>query len=228
MSLFEKAKKIETVTPAPKKKTDKERINIPGLANLAVVDAIVKGFTAIRSTLDEKVKAEMAATFVGIGNQTKRRPENFRGVEGDVASASCELRTRSSASPLAPEEIDVLKRLEIPVEEIETKADCYVINPAYFEDSELLEKVSKALEKVKGLPEDFILKQDRQVKTVVTAETVDTVFEKGLQKTLLDMVCTMAIKPVYDASLSDAVTAGLKLAGLAETVKEKTKVKAKG
>ncbi len=225
MSIFDKAKKIEAPEAAKGKKDDKEKIHVDGLSKLAVVDAVVKAFTALQSTLDESVKDEMANTFIGIATQTKKRPENFRGIDGAAVSASCEMRKRSSASPLSEDEVTMLKQFGVPIEEITVREDAYVINPVYFSDSEMLEKVSKALEKVKGLPEDFILRQEKVTKKVVSDATIDVVFEKGLGRSLMNMVTTLAVKPVFKGSLKEALDKVLDMAGLAEEAVESQKAK---
>lgn len=212
MSMFAKAKEIP-VAPKAAKKNAKEEIPVTGLANYAIIDKVVKGFTALQKTLGEGVKDEIVSTFVSMGGQFKKRPDNFRGTDG-VASASCEIRKRASTSPLTPEETDLLDKNGVPYEEVTLQEDCYVINAAYFADQAMLEKVSKALEAVKGLPDDFIMRQTAIKKKVVTDESIETVFAKGLAASLLDVVCVPAIKPTYDGTLEEALEAAKKLAGL--------------
>lgn len=213
MSMFKNAKTIEAKTSTAKKRSDKEEIHVAGLEDLAVVDTVVKTFTAIQKTLATEVKDEMTNIFVGMGKQLKKRPANFRGIDGE-SSASCELRVRSSRSALTAEETEMLDDLGVPYETVVEKEDAYVINPAYFDDQEMLEKVSSALESL-GLPEDFILRQEKVEKKVVTEETVEAVFAKGVADSLLDIVGTLAIKPKYEGGdISHALEAAKKLAGL--------------
>jgi hypothetical protein len=227
MSIFSNAKKIESQPKTSAKKDDKAKIALTGLENYAAIDTVLKGFKAIMETVGESVKGDMNSIFVGIGKQLKARPDNFRGIDGK-ASASCELRNRASSSPLSPEEVELLSKNEIPVGSIVTKEAAYIINPTYFNDSALLEKVSKALEKVAGLPADFILVQEKEEKKVVTDETVSKVFEKGLSELLLPIVTVPAIKPTYTGTLVEALEAAKSLAGLVDAEAEKKAKKAKG
>lgn len=219
MSIFSDAKSVKKTAA---KKSEKERIGVTGLENYAVVDKVVKAFTALQKTLGEEVKDEMVGIFAGIGKQTKKRPENFTGFEGGDVTASCELRCRPSNSPLTDEEVDLLTAADIPFQEV---PETYLINPAYSTDASLLEKVAKALESVKGLPEDFILKQDG--KRVASAESIDKVFEKGLATSLLPLVVVPAVKPVVGEKITlvDALERVKKLAGLATEAETKKKTK---
>lgn len=218
MSIFSNAKSVKKVSA---KKTEKERIAVSGLENYAVVDKVVKAFSALQKTLGEEVKEDMCDTFAGMGKQIKKRPENFTGFEGDHVTASCELRCRPSTSALTEEEVDLLSAANVPFGEV---PETYVINPAYSNDAALLAKVAKALESVKGLPEDFILKQDG--KKIATAESVEAVFAKGLAESLLPVVAVPAIKPVVGEGITlvDALEKVKKLAGMAtEAVSKKKK-----
>ena len=228
MSLFKNAKKIEAEVKTSAKKDDKAKIALTGLESYAAVDTVMKGFKSLMETIGGTVKDDMNSIFVGIGKQLKARPDNFRGIDGK-ASASCEIRNRASSSPLSDEEVVLLTKNEIPVGTIEVKPSAYIINPAYFNDSALLEKVSKALEKyVKDLPSDFILLQERVEKKIVTDETVDAVFEKGLAELLLSVVTVPAIKPTFNGTLVEALEAAKSLAGLVDAEAEQAAAEAKG
>jgi hypothetical protein len=227
MSLFSNAKKVPVQAKVSSKSEEKAKIALTGLENYAAIDTVIKGFKSLFETVGSSVKDDMNSIFVGIGKQLKGRPDNFRGIDGK-ASASCEIRNRASSSPLSPEETKQLKKNGIPFEVVEVKPAAYIINPAYFNDSALLEKVSKALEKVKDLPSDFILKQERETKNIVTDETVDKVFEKGLAELLLPVVTVPAIKPTFNGTLVEALEAAKSLAGLVDEEAAKKAKKAKG
>lgn len=190
-NLFAKAKVIEA--PKPKsKKPDRAEVTMPGLGEYATVVSLIKNLETLAKTLREDLDGQMRANFVKFG-ENGVRPENYRGTDGE-ASASCELRKRSTASALTPEEIALFAEKGIPCEEVELVAQRYIINPVYMTDQAKLEQVSKALEKVKNIP-DFILLQEGSTKHVVTDESVATVFSKKLAGELLDKVCCLAIKP---------------------------------
>ncbi|RYD46472.1 MAG: hypothetical protein EOP83_29620, partial [Verrucomicrobiaceae bacterium] len=109
--MFSTAKKI--AAPKASKKDTKAKIDIDGLANLAALDAVIKALTALKVTMEADVKSAVGAEFIQAGCALKKRPENFVGVdaaetaEGDDtfgATASCELRIRSTNSPLSEDE----------------------------------------------------------------------------------------------------------------------------
>ncbi len=227
MSIFTKAKVIENPAPAKGKPDNKQKIAVEGLRKLAVVDNVVKAFTALQATLAQTCKEDITNTFIGIGKQTMRRPENFRGTDGEGVTASCELRVRGGQSPVNDEEAAILTAAGIPLKEVVIKEDAYIINPEYFNDQALLEKVSEVLSKVKGLPDNFILRQQKLVKKVADDDTVNAVFEKGLAASLLPLVATMAIKPVFEGTLDEALAEVMKLSGMAKEAEETASKKGK-
>ena len=132
--------------------------------------------------------------------QSNKRPENFRGFEGS-ASASCEFRKRSIRSVLTEEEVGALEKDGIPVGSEVMVPSRFIINPEYMMDQALLQKISDAMRKVPGLPENFIVLQAEQSSRVVTDETVDKVCERGLITQHFDKVATMAIKAKLENEL---------------------------
>lgn len=197
MSIFEKAKAASAPAPAPKaKKGEKARIAMPGLETYAALISVGKQIETMSKTMATQIKSRMAVEFQATGMKHRKRPENFKGFEG-IGEASCELRCRSSSSPLTVEEIEMLKEHNIPVREDDVVVETYIINPAYAADSAMLEKVAKALEGVKGLPEDFILHQS-QKKTCVDETSLDAVFalpDAADVARLFPLVAVLAIKP---------------------------------
>ena len=195
MAMFDTAKKVNTkATGAATKK--KAEITMVGIRKVAALSAAIKTLTAIMETVGAEVKDEMAAEFVRAGLALKRRPENFRGVDND-ASASCELRARSTASKLSTDEVELLTKSGITVETVVTSVDTFVINPKYVEDMAIMAKVEAALSKVKGLPEDFFQKQDGKSAQVVGPNALDELFKLKANKVaeLLPVVSVLAIKP---------------------------------
>ncbi len=196
MSMFDKAK---TLNAAPKgaKKSDKREVTLAGLEHVAALDAVVKSLTAVLKTEEAALKERMAAEFIKTGVAQKKKPENFRGIEGD-ASASCELRKRSEASGLTDEDAKLLADNGIPTQVITSTVDTFVINPIYLADPAIMGAIEAALKKVKGMPEDLFLHQAGSSKTVVTEDSMDVLFAKGdpdLTEDLLPIISTLAIKP---------------------------------
>ena len=191
MSLLGKATAFKRTTKIERKGA-KTEIEIQGLEDYAVIDSLIKSLEAVKDSYSEPVKSQAREVFLeGDGG---RKPANFRGTDG-IAEASIELRKRSTRSTLSDEEVALLTANDVPFEVVEDVTEAYVINPAYLGDSALLARI----EKVKGLPEDFILKQEQVARRVVSDDSVNTVFSKGLAKELLDVVTVLAIKAKLNA-----------------------------
>lgn len=195
-NLFTNAKTAAPVKTAAKSKA-KAEIEINGLANLAAVDALMKSLAAIKETLEAEVKSQTLAEFKS-QVAMNGRIENFRGID-DGASASCEFRKRSTASALNANDIDLLNQFNIPFSLNTTVESCYRINPKYTGDSVLLEKISKAISKVKDVPEDFIELQEGVSKPVVTDDTITMACRNPAAfDAVATVIGTLALKPKLD------------------------------
>jgi len=84
-----------------------------------------------------------------------------------------------------------------PFEQVVTR-EMYGINPVYAEDADLMGRVEKALESVKGLPSDFIVLQAGVTKFVVTDEMADAAY-KSRNAVAVKICTTMALKPKLEA-----------------------------
>lgn len=217
--------KTAEVLPAPQKKSnkdDREVIGIDGLEEVAVIDALIKTFETLKATLREPVNVQMRGEFIANGG------ENFAAID-DNSSASAELRKRSTASALKAEEVALLEAANIPVGEEVTQEERFVINPAYMNDQEFLGKISAALSKVKGMPLDFIQKQPKVAKKVVTQETFDTVMgDETLAPQFIDVVGVLALKPKLERTdLVYMIGKASELLGLADVKPAEKKAPAK-
>lgn len=171
---------------------DKANLHIEGLAEYGTIDALMKALKTLQESAKVVCDDQAAEQFVSEAVLYGRRPENFRGMDIDDVTASMELRKRASNSPLKDEEVDMLDKYEIPYASVDT----FIINPAYASDGDLLEKVSKALDKVPGLPADFIQKAS-DTKRVVTDESLTKVFQSKDEdkiRALMPIVTVQAIK----------------------------------
>lgn len=216
--MFASAKTLPTTKSKAKGKA-KPEVEIAGLQDLAAIDAVIKALTALKGTVEIEVKAKMAEHFLTEGAAKNGRPENFKGTD-DKASASCELRARSSSSPLADADIELLDRHKISHQTVDIVPECYVINPAYRDDQVLLGKVEKALKKVGGLPEDFIMLQQGVSKTITTETSLDEVFRlnRNVAGGLLSVVGVLAVKPKLESGdITDAFTIVQSLLNVEET-----------
>ncbi len=191
--LFANAQKIE----APKSKGRKAEVatvEVKGLERFAALKAASDSIAALMAVEEVEIKSAMADHFIETGRDIQRKPENFEGVEGN-ATASCQLKIRSSASVLSEDEQTLLTKNKIPFGEIVKQEEAFLINPRYTNDMALLALVEEALSKVK-LPADFLMKQEKQVVKVATPDSIDAVFAKSKidAETLLPVVTVLAIK----------------------------------
>jgi hypothetical protein len=200
-NLFAEAKKVPAKKAAAKK-AEEPRVETAGLEVYAAIDALEKQLKALKATVRPELDALMIGHFVNNG------PENYKGEEGQ-ATASLELRKRSSASALNDSEQELLADSNISTEVVEDRPETYIINPAYAGDAKLLKKVSDAISKVAGLPTDFLQFQESTKKTVVTETSMTEVFrlnDKTTIASLIPVVGTLAIKPKTTASVKELMT----------------------
>ena len=162
-----------------------------------MVDSLEKNLKALKETLKGKVNEQMKEIFT---RQNNKRPENFRGIEKH-ASASCEMRKRTIASVLTEEEVKALEKDGIPVGTEVSTPSRFIINPEHAANQELLQKISDAIQKVPGVPENFILHQAEVSSQVVTDETLNKVCELGLIAKHFDKVATLAVKAKLENEL---------------------------
>lgn len=207
-SLFAKAKTI-SAPPAKKAANKKDEVEISGLEQLAEIDALMKSLDTMRKSIAEDIKTQALDHFYKTAIVIEKRPENFRGTEG-IASASIELRKRSTASALNESEIALFEENGIPLEKVVATPKLFGINPIYAEDERLLERVSKALERI--VPDDFIVVQEERSKTVVADSTIDDIFARirKLPRGVMDTVSVIAIKPKLETTDMKTIIEGLK------------------
>jgi hypothetical protein len=190
MGLFAAAKTLEK-KPTAKAKQDKKEIPIAKIQQVAEIKALMQTLAGTLETLETEVKTAGFSQFLEM--DCVGRPESFRGTDG-MASASVEMRKRSTNSALNEDEVKVLREHGIePFKQIVTQ-EMFGINPTYAADNSLMQRVEKALVKVAGLPADFIVKQEEVSKLVVTDEMLDAAFKKR-DPVVLQITTCMALKP---------------------------------
>lgn len=197
-NMFDKAKIAEPKKAKGKKSKGRE-VAVKNLNQLASIKAVLAALEGMAKTTEAEIKTQMAEEFVTEGCAIGRRPENFKGIDKG-ATASCQIRKRSSRSVLTEGEVELLEANGVEYETIDDVEDTFVINPAYAGDSALLQKVSKKLEGIKDLPEDFIQHQEGKSRRVATDASVEQIFTLKPEVTseLLDVVATLAIRPKLD------------------------------
>jgi hypothetical protein len=188
LHMFATAQKVSTPKTNAKKSTRTE-YTIEGAQDLAALDYVIKSLLALKETVESEVKSAAKEKFFELGLATKVRPENFNAVDG-LATVSCQLRARSSASTLTEDEQKVLAVYNIPTKKNVITVGAFVINPDYTNNQEVLSKVEKALKKVPGLPADFIQVQDEVSKTVPDDSAIALAFST------LDNVQLRAVLPI--------------------------------
>lgn len=193
MALFANAKKVKA--PSTKSKAEVATVDLVGMERYAALDAAIKSLTALKDAEEASLKSLMGDHFIELGCATKKRPANFNGVDG-MASGSCQLKVRSTTSPLSEDDQNLLREHSVPMVTNIKTAEAFLINPSYTRDMALLAKVEQALESVE-LPDDFLLKQDEISTTVANDLSVEAVFklEADVAEILLPIVTTMAIRP---------------------------------
>lgn len=191
-SLFGKAQSISAPPKTAAGRKVKPETQIDGLQDLAEIDALIKALGGLKTTLEQEIKQEAFDLFYAKGKELKARPENLKAVDGN-ATASIEFRKRATSSPLSPAEIEMFTEAGIFVDTIVTTQKLFGVNPKYATDEPLLEKVSKAIERI--VPEDFFVVQDEVSKTVVADRTVDEAFAKEANSSIIGALSVLSIKP---------------------------------
>lgn len=217
-NIFDRARNSKPDTKPKVGKSEKERVELQGLEEYAYIVGLEKNLEAVKETLYDGLVDELRTKFSAVTNG--KRPANFRGVEGH-AEASCELRNRSVNSPLSDEEAKLLDDSGIEYEILEIVPERFVINPEFAADHALMQRVAKALESVKGLPENFIQMQAAQTKRVVSDETIEQTFTKDPEviQAVIDTVGAFAIKP----KLSEEIDAMAAIKAVKKITKEAVK-----
>ena len=212
MNLFGMAQVAETVQTSKAKKKERDVIELGEQYDAhQIVNYVIKSLTTVLKTIEAGVKSEAFEKFASVGFSLKRRPENFKAeglLETDtgekISGGTIMLNKRSTRSPLTEQELKLFVEAGISFEDYVDVAPVvqhYAINPKYFDDQELLGKMSAALAKIPGLPADVIqiVPGNPGVINKVTTETsIDEIFQlpesNPIRETLLKLASVMAIK----------------------------------
>jgi hypothetical protein len=191
-NLFATAKTIDTPKTAAKK-VDRSEVTIKGLQQYAELKALQGAIAAVIGTMESEIKEQAFDLFMEIAEKTHKAPASFNGVEG-IATVNLQMRKRGTNSPLNEGELAILTDAGIKAHEETSVQELFAINPAYATDSKLLARVSKALERI--VPEDFIVKQEKKAKMVVSNETLEAAFAaETVNPDVVRVVTTLALKP---------------------------------
>jgi hypothetical protein len=194
MSMFANAKVIETKPTKGKKKVE-DAVLMEGLELFASLNTVKKNVEAQIAVVEAGLKGTMMSVFIEEGMRKGSKPESFKAEENG-SNGSMQFKCRVSTSGLSEEEQDLLAEYKIPTDENVARQECFIINPAYTTDMELLAKVEEALSGL-GLPADFIQKQEKVAKVIVTEDSINAVCklkDKGVVAALMPVVSTLAIR----------------------------------
>lgn len=220
-NIFAKAAKAAPLPKVEKAKKEKTEITIVDLENLAQIDALMKALSGAKAAIEMSVKSQSFDQFIKTTGDGKL-PVSFRGIEGS-ASASMEMRKRSTASALTADEVALLALNNVAVHTQVSVQELFVVNPAYASDSKMLEKVSKAIEKIAGVPEDFIQMQAEKSTQVVSEETFAAAFAGKVNPDVVRIVSTLAVKPKLDETDISKIIDGVKSLLVTEDEKDAKK-----
>lgn len=170
--------------PLPKPRARRERdippVAIEGLETFAALTAVAKeikdGFLATeRAALDEQIYAYFIENGIALG----RCPPNFKGAAPHV-TASLQLRIRTPASPLSEEEVEKLKELDLPVEQVTTQEHTYRLKPDVFKNNpELVAKMLETLHQAGFKLGELFEEQQEQSAPVAAPNVFDELFAKA-------------------------------------------------
>lgn len=221
MSMFANAKPVAEKKAT--KKSTKTEVSMPGLQTMAEIDALMKALAGMKEAVEAGVKSDAFDHFYTTADG--KRPESFRGVDG-IASASIELRKRSTMSALSETEQALLTEHNVPFEKLVATQKLFGINPVYAENTELLGKVETALTGI--VPADFIVVQEERSKSVVTDATLEKAFAQKTPREVIQAITVLAVKPklaVTDlASILDDVKAMIAATPAATVSEQEAKV----
>jgi hypothetical protein len=234
---FANAEVVPTATVAPKgKKAARPEFEVKGLTNLAACRAIIATLKGAEETFKAPIDKRIFDVYVDRAFATKSVPVNFTGIDeiknkdGKTtmasASASCEVKKRSTASPLSEDEQKELRNLKIPFTEetvVPAIPERYFIDEELVQDPDVRAAISAALAsspKLKGLT--LIKKQaptEAVTKMVVTDESVIAACQlqnRDQMERALKIVVGTAVKTVFEQedvkiALDVLAAAGIKL-----------------
>jgi hypothetical protein len=194
--------------PKGKKKTEKPGVEMgTAIQKVAAIDFLMKALKGTRETYEGMAKDEMFDRFLEDGMKAEHRPENFRGVNGK-GEASCEMRQRSSASPLSVEEVDALTEAGIEVTKVVTQEEAFQFNPEVLKNPELRAQISAAFAKINFGDIQPIVRIEPKEEYVASPEAIEKVFnsikDSKLARKLTSMLTTLAIKSKWNGSKQEA------------------------
>lgn len=191
-NLFATAAAMPAKAPKASKSDTKQEIEIKGMEKLAMVDSLITLLEGVKGTYEAQVKGQMGDLFYADVKNKAAKPESFRGVEG-IASASCEIRKRSTRSALTEAQCEVLRGAGLEPNKAISIPALFAVNPEVAGNMELLGKVSEALNGI--VPANFFVQQKEQYTFTVTDEMLAQACRERMPREVIDLLTTLACKP---------------------------------
>ena len=192
-------KDAKALTSAPKtvgKKKEREVVELNNVEQLAQLHALVKAAQGAISAIEGTLKEEVFGMF--LDRADGKKPDSFDAQEGN-GMLNLQMRKRGTNSPLGEDECSLLLEAGLVPDVVVKTPELFAINPEFATDTSLLSKVEKALGKISGLPENFIVKQNAVVVNVVGDDLLEKAFKlKGVNRhyeEVIQMVTTLGFKP---------------------------------
>lgn len=234
-NMFAGAKTVENPEVSKKGKKEAVRVPIKDLDTLAAINTLVTTLNAVKTSIFEpSVKSDMRQYFIEETVSGDKRPENFRGV-GKLSEASCEMRKRSSSSPLNETEEAILTKYGVSFEEVVISPaveERFFFNPDILKSAKLMKLISGKLSEIPELANmDVIMRQP--AKEAETAKVVtDKSFEDAANLTdsdsvsqVLDIIGVLAVKAKMETNDMNEVLKLIQTAGIKLVVDEPKKSK---
>lgn len=194
--MFKDAKALTVAPKAAGKKKEREVVELNNVEQLAQLHALVKAATGAISAIEGTLKEEVFGMF--LDRADGKKPESFDAKEGN-GMLNLQMRKRGTNSPLGETECSLLLEAGLVPDAFVKTPELFAINPAFAADTALLAKVEKALSKIAGLPDNFIMKQEAVTVNVVGDALLEQAFKlKGVNRhyeEVIQMVTTLAFKP---------------------------------
>ena len=235
MSIFDSAPVTATVKVSRSKADKREVHAVKGLSVLAALNAMIGTLEALVPTYDTMVKDESLSILVAEALRTGKKPETFNIVD-TKSTGQYQMRKRSTASALTPEEIAICAAYGIPTVKNTKVEERFVFNPEVLADQKVMDKISKALTRIPELAGMCIIQKQEAVETTVIAEgaieAACALKAKDQMVAALGVAGVQAVKTSFDSDeMKDALEvlagAGIKLVPDAAPAKKDKKSKAK-
>jgi hypothetical protein len=196
--MFANAKSLTAAAPSKPKKGTKAQVEVAGIEQYAMVDALSKSIEAIKDALGAEIKGVAMRRFVEIIDETGKKPESFRGIDGG-ASASLEFRKRASNHALNEAAVEAIRAAGIePAREVVIPA-LFAINPKYAGDAEKLKTAGDALVAA-GLPDDLIVLQEEKARYYVSDDNMEAACKLKVSPEVLALLSVCSIKSKLEST----------------------------